>query len=141
MKSEAKPFHEAYPETPFIYPHAACVKLGSFRRSWVQPSLDEENWDQAGVLYYDEDGTVTYGTVVRLEHLGVTSWKIQRERHVDGQLRPGRSERVGPLPEAIERLMAEVRASRERHGTVPLEEWPPDSNSRWIVFSRPRRQS
>ena len=139
MKTGAKTFHEAYPECRWVYPHAACVRMGSFRRSWVQPSLSEENWDQAGVLYYDETGTVTYGTVVRVEHLGVTSWRIQRERRVDGQFKPDREKRTDPLPEAIERLMAEVRASRELHGPVPVEEWPPDSDSSWIVFSATRR--
>lgn len=120
---------------PISWPHAACVRMGQFRRSWVQPTLTEENWAQAGVFYYDETGNVTYGTVMRFEQFGETKWEVSRERYVEGRFRGGPLDRLPTRREAIDTLMAEVAKSRALRGSVREEDWPEDADSPWIVFS------
>ena len=129
------PFHTL----PMMWPHTACVRMDRFRRSWVQPTLTEQNWDQAGVLYYDDAGTVIYGTVMRFEQFGETRWQVTRERYVEGRFRRGPHDRFPMRGEAIDALMAEVAESRARHGVVPIEGWPKDADSHWIIFSAPGR--
>ncbi|MSR21889.1 MAG: hypothetical protein EXR91_13125 [Gemmatimonadetes bacterium] len=124
---------------PMSWPHAACVRMDRFRRSWVKPSLTEENWDQAGVLYFDATGIVTYGTVVRFEQFGETEWLVSREHYVEGRFQRGPRDELATRAEAIDALMAEVAESRAVRGSVPVEDWPEDADNPWIVFSVPSR--
>jgi hypothetical protein len=113
--------------------------MDRFRRSWVKPTLTEENWDQAGVLYFDVTGIVTYGTVMRFEQFRETKWLVSREHYVEGRFRRGPHERLPTRAQAIDALMAEVEESRAVRGSVPVEDWPEDADSPWIVFSVPGR--
>lgn len=123
---------------PMSWPHAACVRHRRFRRAWVVPALTEANWDRSGVVYRSDEGEVVYGTVLRFEQHGVTQWQISRHLLRDGRLRHTPSDLEATRPAAIERLMAEVHASRARFGAVPREEWPEDADSPWVVYSVPR---
>jgi hypothetical protein len=117
------------------FPHAACTRMGSFRRSWVVLELTAENWDRSGVLYRNEESEVVYGTIIRGEDGGSTRWMIQCHVHRDGRLKSAPGGRHATLEVAIEVLNTEVAASLIGCGPLPEDEWPVDADSPWIICS------
>jgi hypothetical protein len=138
MSAHGKTLGSAFPDLPFSYPHGACVRTGGFRRSWVVSELTEANWDRSGLIYYSAQGTVVYATVCRMEQHGETRWQISRHLYLSGRLTAGPVDRYPTRTDAIQALNLEEASSFTVCGPVPEDEWPPDADSPWIIYSVPR---